>query len=135
MTYAKPLPVMDADSAAFWTAAREHRLAIPRCDECGRFHFYPRILCPHCHSDRITHEDVSGEGSIYSFTIHRRAAGPAFEGDVPYVVALVDLDEGVRMLTNIVSPSPERLRIGAPVRVRFERATDDVTLPKFEVIA
>ncbi len=134
MTYTKPLPIVDGDSAPFWAAAREGRLAIPRCEDCGRYHFYPRVLCPHCHSDRVAFHDVSGEGCIYSFTVHHRAAGPAFESDLPYVVALVDLDEGVRMLTNIVPGPIERVKIGARVRVRFDHATDEITLPKFDVL-
>lgn len=130
-TYLKPQPVIDAGTRPFWDAARAHRLSIPRCRACGRHHFYPRELCPHCHSDDIEWTDVPGRGEVYSFTIARKPAGPVFEADVPYVIAMIALDEGPRMLTNIITDDVDSVRIGDRVRVRFEDVTPDLTLPKF----
>lgn len=129
--YEKPLPVVDAESAPYWAALKEHRLILKRCRDCGRHHFYPRALCPHCHSDALEWADASGRGSIYSYTVARRPAGPAFKADAPYVVAVVDLDEGARMMTNIVTDDVESVRIGQRVAVAFEAVTDEITLPKF----
>jgi uncharacterized protein len=131
--YEKPLPVIDPGSEPFWTAAKDHRLSIPRCRACGQHHFYPRELCPHCYSDDIEWTDVSGKGEIYSYTIARMPAGPPYVDDVPYVIAMVALDEGPRMMTNIVTSDVETVGIGDRVVVKFDDVTDEVTLPKFEL--
>lgn len=130
-TYDKPLPVIDPGSRPFWDATREHRLSIPKCRACGEYHFYPRELCPHCHSDDLEWTDVSGKGEIYSFTIARKPAGPVYAADVPYIIAMIALDEGPRMLTNLVVDDVETVQIGDRVAVKFEDVTDEVTLPKF----
>ena len=127
----KPLPVVDADTRPFWDGAREGKLRIKTCTECGRAHFYPRALCPHCHSDRLDWIDAKGTGEIYTFTIARRGAGKAFEADAPYIVALIQLDEGPRMMSNIVTDNVETVRIGQRVRVVFAEAGEGVVLPKF----
>lgn len=129
--YEKPLPVVDPESAPYWAALKERRLILKHCRDCGRHHFYPRALCPHCHSDALEWADASGRGSIYSYTVARRPAGPAFKADAPYVVAVVDLDEGARMMTNIVTDDVESVRIGQRVAVAFDAVTDEITLPKF----
>ncbi len=131
--YEKPLPVVDPESAPYWSALKDKRLILKHCRDCGRHHFYPRALCPHCHSDALEWTDARGTGSIYSFTIARRPAGPAFKADTPYVVAVIDLDEGARMLTNIVIDDVEAVRIGQRVAVHFDAVTDDITLPKFSL--
>ena len=130
----KPLPQIDADSAPFWRGTRERRLMLPHCRACGRPHFPPRALCPHCHGDGIEWKRASGEGTIYTYTVARRAAGPAFEDDVPYVVALIELAEGARMMSNVIAEDISAVKIGAAVRVTFERASDEITLPKFELV-
>src|SRR5437016_5339502 len=90
----RPVPTPDAATAPYWQAAREHRLLLPRCLDCGRHHFYPRTLCPHCASPRIEWREVSGRGQVYSFTIVHRPPSPAFAADVPYVLASIALEEG-----------------------------------------
>ncbi|MBN9440464.1 Zn-ribbon domain-containing OB-fold protein [Bosea sp. (in: a-proteobacteria)] len=130
-TYEKPRPVIDPGSEPFWSAAKQHRLSIPRCKACNQHHFYPRELCPHCHSDELEWTDASGRGEIYSYTIARKPAGPAFAADVPYVVAMIALDEGPRMLTNIITADVDSVRIGDRVRVKFDDVAADLTLPKF----
>jgi uncharacterized OB-fold protein len=134
MTPNRPLPLVDADSEPFWAAAAEHSLRIPRCRSCDRHIFYPRALCPHCHSDDLEWTEVSGLGTIYSFTVARRPAGPAFADAVPYVVILVDLDEGARMMSNLVTDDVETVRIGQRVRVEFEDAGEGVALPVFRLL-
>ncbi len=129
--YEKPLPVIDPGTETFWAEARAHRLTIPRCLDCGRHHFYPRSLCPHCHSERLEWTPVSGRGTVYSFTVARKPAGPAFAPDLPYVIALIDLDEGPRMMTNLVVPDAEAVRIGDRVAVAFDDVTPEITLPRF----
>lgn len=129
--YEKPLPVIDDGTRAFWDASRQHRLSIPKCNACGEYHFYPRELCPHCHSNDLEWVDVSGKGEVYSYTIVRKPAGPVFAPDVPYVVAMIVLDEGPRMLTNIVTDDVENVLIGDRVTVSFDDVTPEVTLVKF----
>ena len=132
--YDKPLPVIDGESRPYWDALKQHRLTLKRCHDCGKHHFYPRVLCPHCHSDAVEWVDACGTGTSYSFTIARRPAGPAFKADTPYVVAVIDLDEGARMMTNIVTDDVEAVRIGQRVTVRYDDVTDEVTLPKFRLL-
>ncbi len=132
--YEKPLPVLDADSRPFWEGAKAHKLVLQQCGGCGKFVFYPRVLCPHCHSDHLEWKDVSGEGTIHTFTVARRPAGPTFKEDLPYVVALIDLKEGPRMMSNIVTDDVDAVKIGQSVKVVFDDVTDEVTLPKFQVV-
>ncbi|MBC5762838.1 Zn-ribbon domain-containing OB-fold protein [Ramlibacter albus] len=130
--YDKPLPIIDPESAPYWSALKERRLVLKRCRDCGRHHFYPRALCPHCHSDALVWSDARGTGTIYSYTVARRPAGPAFKPDVPYVIAVVDLDEGARMMTNVVTDDVDSIRIGQRVCVAFDAVTEEVTLPRFK---
>ncbi|MES2537120.1 MAG: Zn-ribbon domain-containing OB-fold protein [Pseudomonadota bacterium] len=129
--YEKPLPIIDPDTAPYWRAACEHRLLIKHCRDCSRYHFYPRELCPHCHSDAVDWFQAKGTGTVYSYTIARRPAGPAFKPDAPYVVAIIELDEGPRMMTNIVGCPPDSVRIGQRVAVQYEDVNEEVSLPKF----
>ncbi|MBI1966095.1 MAG: Zn-ribbon domain-containing OB-fold protein [Betaproteobacteria bacterium] len=122
----------DPLTAPYWAAARERRLALPYCTDCGRHHFYPRSICPHCSSARIEWVAASGRGEVYSFTVVHRAPSPAFAAAVPYVVAIVALEEGPHLMTNIIGCAPDAVRIGMRVRVTFRATGGDVTLPVFE---
>ena len=128
----KPRPPLRGEEALFYAAAAEGRLVIQRCPSCGRFVFYPRTLCPHCHDAAPEWIDASGRGTVYSFSILHRSGSPGFEDDVPYVVALVDLEEGVRMMANVVNVASQQVEIGMPVSVTFERRADDFVVPQFE---
>ena len=130
-TYEKPQPVIDPGTRPFWDAAREPRLSIQRCRACVQNHFYPRELCPHCHSIFFFFFNDTATAEIYTYTIARKPAGPVFAADVPYVIALIALDEGPRMLTNIVTNDVEQVRIGDRVTVKFDDVTPELTLPKF----
>jgi uncharacterized protein len=131
--YTRPLPVPDGDTKPYWDAAREHRLVIQRCQVCQQAIFYPRSVCPRCMSDRIAWIEATGKGTVYSYTVVHRAPAQ-FAEDAPYVVAVVDLDEGVRLMTNVVGCAPAEVRIGAEVEVTFDDVTPEISLPKFRPI-
>jgi uncharacterized protein len=127
----KPIPVPNEDSADFWRGCKEHKLVLQRCQSCGSARFYPRIICVHCGSTETELFEASGLGSVFSYTVVHRAPSPAFRGDVPYVLAIVELEEGVRMMTNVIDCDPQSVTIDMPVRVEFERVSDEISLPKF----
>src|SRR3712207_6455183 len=129
----KPLPVADPVTRPFWESVQRRAMELQRCDACGRFIFYPRGVCPHCLSDNLSWRPAQGTGEVHAFTVVHRHPNPAFAGDIPYVVALIELDEGVRMLSNLVgvAADPAEVRVGMPVEVVYEAASDEVTLPKF----
>jgi uncharacterized OB-fold protein len=131
--YAKPLPQPDPVTKPFWDSVKAHAMRIQRCGDCGLWVFFPRALCPACLGDSLVWTPVSGRGTVHAFTIPHRHPSAAFQPDLPYVVALVDLEEGARMLTNRVgvAPDSESVRIGTPVEVVYDDVTPEVTLPKF----
>ena len=131
MTPSKPLPIPDQESREFWAALKARQLTLQRCRDCRHFRFYPRAVCPHCLSGEFEWVPASGKGTLYSFTVCYRPAGEAFAGDVPYIVALIELAEGVRVMSNLVQCPPERARVGMPVEVVFEDASEEITLYKF----
>ena len=127
----RPVPVPDPESAPHWAAANEGRLVVQRCARCGNHQLYPRPHCLRCRGP-VEWVEASGHGTVYSFTVIRQNFSRSFRHLIPYVVALVDLDEGPRLMTNMVGCEPEDLVIGMPVRVRFEPVSDDASLPMFE---
>ncbi len=129
--YERPLPVPSELSAPFWEACRRHELIIQRCQNCNAFRFPPAILCPECLSEAVEWTRVSGRGKIFSFVVFHRVYHPAFQADLPYTVALVELEEGPRLISNIVGCPPDRVTCDMPVDVVFEDVTGEVTLPKF----
>jgi len=130
-SYRKPLPRIDEDSRGYWEALARHELYFQRCRDCGTKRFYPRALCPACLSAGTEWVRASGRGSVYSFTVTYQNQAPGFREELPYVLAIVDLAEGPRLMTNIVGCPPEQVRIGLPVEVVFEDVTPEVTLAKF----
>src|SRR5262249_37033782 len=116
--YTKPLPRPTATSRPFWEAAKRHELLLQRCGACNAFIYYPRDRCPHCLSDRNGWHPVSGRGKLYTYTILRLASTRSF-ADKPYVLAIVELDEGPRMTTNLDAP-PEQIKIGMRVAAYFD---------------
>lgn len=127
----KALPVPTPESAPYWQGCRESKLLLQRCEACGRHQFYPRVICTACSNARLAWVAGSGRGRVKSFTVIRRAVSAAYEADVPYVVALIELAEGPTLMSNIVDAPPENVRIGAPVRVRFDAWSEDLRLPVF----
>ncbi len=133
--YPKPLPVPDADTRPFWEGTKKHELRIQRCQSCRSFFFYPRSVCPKCHSQQLEWVRVSGKAQLYSYAIVHRATNAGFAPDVPYTYVIVQLEEGPRMISNVVQCPLNGLRIGMPLEVTFEDVTVDVTLPKFKPAA
>lgn len=131
----KPIPVVNTWARPFWDAAREERLIIQKCAACGEHIFYPRIACPHCAADDLEWVEASGKGSVYSYTVVENNAPSAFIADMPYVVAVIRLEEGVQMLSNVVDCDPHAVTCDMPVEVCFERLDDEFTLPKFRPAA
>jgi uncharacterized OB-fold protein len=121
------LPTPDPVTQPFWDSLKAHAIKLQRCGGCQQFVFYPRAVCPACLSDDLVWTAVSGRGVIHAFTIPYRQAPE------PYVVVLVELEEGVRMLSNLVGvePKPEAVRIGSPVEIVYEDVDETITLPKF----
>lgn len=131
-TYDKPLPIPDAVSEKFWEATKRHEFIIQRCRRCGQYIFYPRALCHRCFSSNLEWVKASGRGRVFSYTIIHQAAYPGFRGEVPYVYAIVQLDEGPRLATNIVGCKIEEVKVDMPVTVVFDDVTPEVTLVKFK---
>ena len=128
----KPLPVPNADTQPFWKGCREHELRFQKCKDCGFVLWPPSVICPQCLSkghDMIT---ASGKGRIFTFAVYHHADHPAFEHELPYVVAIIELEEGVRFLSNIVECRPEQIKCEMPVEVVWEDVTKEVRLPKFK---
>ncbi len=123
----------DSDSRPYWEGLANGELRIQRCKTCAQAIFYPRAMCPHCHSDQLEWIVASGKGTIYTYTVAHQAFGP-FAADVPFVVALVELEEGVRMMSRVVDAPSERVTIGAAVSVTFESIGDELTLPYFRLV-
>jgi uncharacterized OB-fold protein len=126
----RPAPIPDAESAAFWSATLEGKLLVQRCADCGRAQLYAR---PHCLACRgpVAWEQASGTGTVYSYTVIRQNPSRSFRHLLPFVVALIDLDEGPRIMSNIVGSPPEAVAIGTRVQVTFEPVSDQAALPLF----
>ena len=122
-------PAVTADTAFFWDALKEHRLLIQRCASCGALRHPPRPMCPSCHSLEWDAVEASGQGTVYSFVIPHHPPLPWFPE--PFVVALVELAEGTRLVTNVVGVSPDDVTMGMAVRVHFEHFDDGLVLPLF----
>jgi uncharacterized OB-fold protein len=125
-----PAPVVNPEAAPYWQAAAEGRLSLQRCAGCGVVVWYPRGLCPECGEAELPWFDASGLGVIYSFTVNRRGMGE-YADAAPYVLAYVEIEEGPRMLTNIVGCDPETVAVGDPVRAVFDPVGDGVALVRF----
>ena len=130
----RPVPRPSAESLPFWDGAKANRLLLQQCGTCGQFWFPPSGRCRHCLSAKFAWQPVSGEGRIYSFVTYHRLYHPAFEDDLPYVVAIVELREGPRLLTNIVGTRWQDVRCDLPVRVTFSDDQRGFVIPKFTVI-
>jgi len=129
--YTKPLPEPNAVSQPFWDAAKEHRLVLQRSKKTGRYVYYPRAVSPFGANDELTWTAVSGRGTVYSYTVARRPTAPQWAEDVPYVIAIVRLEEGPHLTTNIVGCGPDSVRIGMQVVAEFADVTEDATLVHF----
>lgn len=127
------LPEATPETREFWEGAKRHELRIQRCLDCGKAYFYPRPFCPHCASRKVEWFTASGRGTLYSYVIVHRGP-PGFKDWLPYVIAVVQLEEGPRMMSNVigVEPAPEHLPADLPLEVTWEQQSDDITLPLFQ---
>jgi uncharacterized OB-fold protein len=135
--YNKPLPqqVKGTVTKKYWEDLKEGKFMYQMCDDCGSPIFYPRVVCPKCMSENLTWHQASGDGKIYSFTVVYRPVDPRFKPDVPYVVGLIDLAEGIRVMGNIIGwDDPEGLQIDQPVKIEYSKVTDEFTFPVFRAI-
>ncbi len=127
----RTLPPLTDLTRPYWEGCKAGELKLQRCSDCGEHQFYPRNICAHCTSRNLAWITASGRGEIASFTVFRRAISKAY--DAPYIVALIDLDEGVRMMSNVVDADPEQVGVGDPVTVDFENWSDELRLPVFRL--
>ena len=120
-------PVPNLETKAFWDAAAESRLMIGKCNTCGKLHYYPRTRCPFCFSDKTQLQQTSGNGTIYTYSVMRRAP-------IPYAIAYVTLEEGVSMMTNIVDCDLDQIKIGQAVRLVFKPSEGGPLVPMFSPV-
>ena len=132
--YAKPLPVLEELSAEFYAFCKQGALHFQRCGGCNAWRHVPRELCAECGSWDWSWEASSGRGKVFSWTVVAHALHPSFQADTPYACVIVELEEGVRLLSHVEGVEPEALAIDMPVEVFFEAVTDEITLPKFRPV-
>lgn len=132
MSFARPLPHPSAWSKGYWDAARERRFVVQECLSCGKAIMYPKRVCPHCLSDNLGWRASPGRGEIYAVTTQLAGPPTGFEDRLPYVLAIIRLDEGVQLMSNIVGDGATAAKIGDRVTVSFEEASD-VVLPVFQL--
>jgi uncharacterized protein len=132
VSYLKPLPVLDPETRPFWEACQRGRLMLQRCSDCSHVRFPPTYFCARCRSEKCEWIESKGEGRVFSWIVVRHPVPrDMYALDVPYVVALIELAEGVRIPSNIVGCAPEEVTAGMPVSVVFRAVTPDITLPLF----
>lgn len=131
MHYDKPLPNVTEDNREFWKGCRDHELRFQKCRLCGHVRWPASLLCPTCHSKETDWVVASGKGKVYTFAVYHVAYHPGFKDDLPYVVALVALEEGPHLLTNIVDCPAGQVKCDMQVIVKWQDVTEEFSLPKF----
>ena len=133
MDLTKPYPAPTQETEPFWQGLRNEQVLLQRCDDCGTWIFYPRSNCPSCLSTKLTWHQVSGEGTLYTFTVTRQATAPHFVDEVPQLIAMIDLNEGVRLTSTLVARESDDLKVGAKVVPVFDHVNDEVTLLRYRL--
>ena len=128
------LPTPDSDSMPFWEACSRKVLQFPLCTDCLTLRHPPRVICPQCRSGKYSWEPVSGKGTVYSYVIYRRSFHPSLKADLPYAVALIDLEENLRIVSRIINVPMDAISIGMSVAVRFVKVDEKTMLPFFSAI-
>jgi len=131
----RPRPKLERDTKGYWEGLRNHQLVIQRCLVCKAFRHHPRPMCPECHSLEFEWAPVSGRGTVYTFAIVTQGLHPHWVDQTPYNVVLVELEEGVRIVSNLVDCPNESIQIGMPVTVTFEDVSDEISLPLFKPLS
>jgi uncharacterized protein len=132
--YTKPLPLITTLSKIFWDGCKEKKLLYQKCNDCGEVIFFPKLICPNCMGENLGWEESKGRGKIHTFTVTYDMAPPEFMPYVPYALAIIRLDEGFQFMSNIVECEFEEIKCDTEVEVVFEKATDEITLPKFRPV-
>ena len=127
----KIFPRPTVETKRYWEECKKHKVLIQHCSNCEKYQFYPRPICTNCMSEEIEWKQASGRGEILSYTTVHRAISKAYAKEVPYVVALIELDEGVTMMSNVISCKFEDIKIGMRVEVIFEDWSEEFAIPKF----
>ena len=127
----KFFPRPTAETARFWQGCNDHEFLLQRCSACCKHQFYPRIICANCMSNRLEWAHASGRGTVATYTVVTRAISQAYAADAPYVIALIDLEEGPRMMSNVIGCDAAEVKSGMAVMVTFEDWSKDITMPKF----
>lgn len=130
----KPLPVADADTAAFWRGLEDGSLLLQHCRRCRHVQYYQQATCRACGGEELKHRPASGRGKVHSFSVVHRAPGPAFKADLPYAVLLVELAEGPRMISTFAGGNPEDVTFDMDVELMFDKISEHVTLPRFRKV-
>ena len=130
--YQKPLPAISSLSKPYWDALRRREFRLPKCDRCGKIWYPPSPLCPACWARNFSWTCLSGRGRVTSWVVFHQSYFRSFEGELPYNVAEVELEEGPRLLTNLVGIANDAIRAAMPVEIFFDDVTADVTLAKFK---
>lgn len=128
----RPLPRFNRDSAPYWESAHDHALKLQRCSSCGELRFYPSLACHFCSSLEFEWVPISGRGTVFTYTVVYRGPGAPFADLLPLVVAMVTLEEGPTMMSNVVNVDPDEVEIGMPVQLAYEDVNETITLPVFE---
>jgi uncharacterized OB-fold protein len=129
--YNKPIPNINGDTKEFWVGCKKHELRFQKCKACGHVRWPASIICPVCYSEETEWMVAKGKGRVYTFVVYHVAYHPGFVNDLPYVVADVELEEGPRLLTNIVGCRPDEVKCEMIVEVTWEDVTEEFSLPKF----
>ena len=127
----KFLPSPKPGTTQYWEACKRHELLIQECSQCGTKQFYPRTICSSCSATELQWVQASGSGTVVTWTVVRHPVSPAYAADIPYVIALIELDEGPTMMAQIVDCEPESVQSGMLVDVCFEDWTEEITIPNF----
>ena len=131
--YLKPLPTLSDENRPFWDACRAHELRMQRCTACGHIRFPISRICPKCLDAAHTWQPLSGRGTVFSYVVFHQVYNAAFKQDVPYNVALVQLEEGPRMYSNVVGVPNDQVHVGDALEVVFDEVTPEVTIPRFRL--
>ncbi len=132
--YKKPLPQSTPWSKPFWEGCKKHELLIQKCQDCQKYIFYPKMFCPDCLSSNLKWVKSSGKGKVYSYMVVYSYQPTEFDEDLPYVVAIIELEEGVRLMSDVIGCPPETVNCDMKVGVVFDDVTEEVTLPKFKPV-
>ncbi len=133
--YSKPLPTVTVWNKRFWEGTKQHKMVVQKCADCGKLRIPAGPVCPDCLSGNSQWEEVKGTGKVDTWVVFHQLYYEGFAGDIPYNATTVTLDEGAKLVTNLVNVKNEDIRIGMPVRVVYDDVTEEITLPKFEPVS